>query len=58
MNKSKKYFLKTSRLGFRQWCEDDLGIATGLWGDYEVTKFYLLLANLPTYLVNYGLAKQ
>ncbi len=40
MNKSEKYFLKTSRLGFRQWREDDLSNAIGLWGDYEVTKYF------------------
>jgi RimJ/RimL family protein N-acetyltransferase len=40
MGKGEKYFLKTGRLGFRQWCEDDLDIAVVLWGDYEVTKFF------------------
>ncbi len=40
MSKGEKYFLKSSRLGFRHWCEDDLGIAQELWGDYEVTKFF------------------
>jgi len=40
MNKFEKYFLKTSRLGFRQWREDDLSNAIGLWGDYEVTKYF------------------
>lgn len=37
---SEKYFLKTSRLGFRQWSEDDISNAIGLWGDYEVTKYF------------------
>ena len=40
MNKSENYFLESSRLGFRCWCEDDLAIAIELWGDYEVTKFF------------------
>jgi ribosomal-protein-alanine N-acetyltransferase len=40
MIQGEKYFLKSSRLGFRQWCEDDLAIAIQLWGDYEVTKFF------------------
>ncbi len=40
MSKVEKYFLKSNRLGFRHWCEDDLAIAIGLWGDYEVTKFF------------------
>ncbi|MGB0581277.1 MAG: GNAT family N-acetyltransferase [Limisphaerales bacterium] len=34
-----KYFLRTERLGFRRWSEDDLGIATTQWGDPEVTRF-------------------
>jgi hypothetical protein len=37
MNRLEKYFLKTSRSGFRQWCQDDISDAIGLWGDYEVT---------------------
>jgi RimJ/RimL family protein N-acetyltransferase len=40
MNKYEQYFLKTNRLGFRQWCKDDLSLAIELWGDYEVTKFF------------------
>ena len=40
MRKVEKYFLKSNRLGFRHWCEDDLAIAIELWGDYEVTKFF------------------
>ena len=37
---NEKYFLKSNRLGFRLWHQDDLDIATELWGDYEVTKFF------------------
>ncbi len=33
------YFLRSQRLGFRLWREDDLPLAMGLWGDPEVTKF-------------------
>ena len=40
MSNGDKYFLKTSRLGFRIWSEKDLEIAAELWGDYEVTKFF------------------
>ena len=32
------YFLKTERLGFRKWVENDLGLAIGLWSDIEVTR--------------------
>jgi RimJ/RimL family protein N-acetyltransferase len=31
------YFLKTERLGFRLWSENDLDLAISLWGDPEVT---------------------
>lgn len=37
---SEKYFLKSNRLGFRLWRQDDLDIATDLWGDYEVTRLF------------------
>ena len=32
------YFLRSERLGFRQWSEADIDLAMGLWGDPEVTK--------------------
>jgi len=31
------YFLRTARLGFRCWSEDDLPLALALWGDPAVT---------------------
>ena len=34
------YFLKSKRLGFRTWSKDDLDLAHGLWGDFEVTKLF------------------
>jgi RimJ/RimL family protein N-acetyltransferase len=34
------YFLKTERLGFRRWTEEDWPLARELWGDIEVTKFF------------------
>ncbi|CAF3620977.1 unnamed protein product [Rotaria sordida] len=33
-----KYFLKTKRIGFRLWTEDDFQLALNLWGDNAVTK--------------------
>src|SRR5262249_43422684 len=33
------YFLKSARLGFRCWGEEDLPLAMELWGDAEVTAF-------------------
>lgn len=35
-----KYFLKTARIGFRRWQEEDLPLATGLWGDLKVTQLF------------------
>ncbi len=35
-----KYFLQTKRLGFRRWSEEDLDLAVGLWGDFEVTRLF------------------
>ncbi len=33
------YFLRTPRLGFRQWSINDLPLALDLWGDPEVSRF-------------------
>jgi RimJ/RimL family protein N-acetyltransferase len=35
-----EYFLRTPRIGFRLWKEDDLHLAIGLWGDFKVTQFF------------------
>jgi ribosomal-protein-alanine N-acetyltransferase len=32
------YFLRSRRLGFRQWHRSDFELAFGLWGDPQVTK--------------------
>jgi RimJ/RimL family protein N-acetyltransferase len=40
MSINSDYFLTSKRLGFRTWCKDDLDIAYGLWGDFEVTKLF------------------
>lgn len=34
------YFLKSERVGFRWWTEEDLPLARELWGDLEVTKYF------------------
>jgi len=39
MKTADPYFLKTSRLGFRQWSRDDISLAMSLWGDPEVTRW-------------------
>lgn len=33
-----KYFMRTSRLGFRRWSAEDFPLAQSLWGDAEVTR--------------------
>ena len=32
------YFMKTERLGFRQWMSTDLSFALAIWGDAKVTR--------------------
>jgi len=34
-----QYFLKTDRIGFSEWTENDINLARLLWGDNAVTKF-------------------
>ena len=34
------YFLTSRRLGFRRWAPGDLELASGLWGDPEVTRLF------------------
>lgn len=34
------YFMKSERLGFRCWSQDDLSLAREVWGDIEVTRFF------------------
>ena len=34
------YFLRSERLGFRCWSQEDLPLAQELWGDIEVTRFF------------------
>ena len=34
-----KYFLTTARVGFRLWTENNIGLASALWGNPEVTRF-------------------
>jgi len=48
--------VQTSRLGFRQWHNDDLDIATDLWGDCKVTKFIDARGKLPKDMIQERLA--
>jgi RimJ/RimL family protein N-acetyltransferase len=34
------YFLTSKQFGFRTWSKDDLDLAFGLWGDFNVTKLF------------------
>ena len=36
---NKAYFLKTDRIGFSKWCDEDLPLAKLLWGDSKVTRY-------------------
>jgi RimJ/RimL family protein N-acetyltransferase len=55
---SDRYFVKTDRLGFRLWRQDDLGIAQGLWGDYRVTRLIDARGKLSKVQVQERLAKE
>lgn len=35
----REYFLKSERLGFSVWAENDLSLARSLWGSPDVTKY-------------------
>ncbi|MGH7455722.1 MAG: GNAT family N-acetyltransferase [bacterium] len=58
MADSDKYFITTNRLGFRRWRDDDLPLALGLWGDYEVTKLIDARGQLTTNQVQERLIKE
>jgi [ribosomal protein S5]-alanine N-acetyltransferase len=34
------YFLRSRRLGFRHWADEDFPLAQALWGDPEVTRLF------------------
>lgn len=34
-----EFFLKSARLGFREWSEGDIELAWAIWGDDQVSKF-------------------
>ncbi len=38
----RKYFLKTDRIGFSIWNQEDFDNAKVLWGDFEVTRYISL----------------
>lgn len=40
MSSASEYFMASERLGFRHWSREDLKLAIGLWGDFEVTKLF------------------
>jgi RimJ/RimL family protein N-acetyltransferase len=56
--KASEYFMRTDRLGFRKWCEDDIDIAFALWGDYRVTKLIDARGRLSKDAVRERLSKE
>lgn len=36
---TRNYFMRTDRIGFSNWQEDDISLANLLWGDSNVTKY-------------------
>ena len=55
---SSKYFLKTPRIGFRLWKEEDLHLAVGLWGDVKVTQLFDARGQLSSAQVNERLLQE
>jgi RimJ/RimL family protein N-acetyltransferase len=51
------YFLRSARLGFALWREQDLPLANALWGDPEVTQFIDVRGKLSGGQVNELLSK-
>lgn len=35
----REFFLKTNRIGFSKWIQNDIDLARSLWGKPEVTKY-------------------
>lgn len=35
----REFFLKTKRIGFSKWTQNDIDLARGLWGNPDVTKY-------------------
>jgi ribosomal-protein-alanine N-acetyltransferase len=58
MKIEKKYFIRTARLGFRCWHEDDMDFALKLWGDYKVTRFIVARGKLSEEQVREYLEKE
>jgi [ribosomal protein S5]-alanine N-acetyltransferase len=52
------YFLRSDRLGFRHWREDDVELALGLWGDPQVTKLIDARGQLTPEQVRERLARE
>ena len=52
------YFLRSERLGFRRWTEEDFDLALGLWGDLEVTKLIDVRGQLTEEQVRERLSKE
>ena len=58
MSISSKYFLRTARIGFSPWKEEDLHLAIDLWGDFNVTRFFDARGKLSAAQVNERLLQE
>lgn len=36
---ARDYFLKTEKIGFSRWCQEDIALAETLWGDPQITRY-------------------
>ena len=52
------YFLRTPRIGFRLWQEENVNLAMGLWGDFKVTQFFDARGKLSPAQVNERLMQE
>lgn len=54
----REYFLKTKRLGFSEWRENDLELAARLWGNPQVTRFICASGKFSKEDISARLAKE
>ena len=54
----KEFFLKSARIGFSIWNENDMSDALELWGNPEVTKFIVVEGNMSEKQVRQRLRKE
>ena len=55
---NRPYFLKTERTGFSEWTENDIDLATLLWGNPAVTKYICAAGRFTDQEIRDRLAKE